>query len=218
MLMRFLSSIACSSRGSARGSQGFTLIELLVSIGIIGVVSAIVLVRYGSFDSATILKNTAYDIALGLREAQIKSVSVVRGPGGFDLAYGVSFTPGSTFYTAFRDTATSTLAQFNTGDEIILNYAFSGRTIRIADVCVLRTTDRNETCGLARLDVMFKRPEFNAIVYADNSAAGVDIDPIDIQQARIIVASTQNSAERFHVKVSRLGQISVCYEDSPNCQ
>lgn len=213
-------SFSSLCRGSTR--RGFTLIELLVSIGIIGLVTTIVLVRYGSFDSTTILKNAAYDVALALRESQVRSISVVRGPVtkegiSFDFAYGVSLSTGDDSYTAFRYASSTGQPQYEGDDaELIDVLELPGRAVRIVDMCTQKGTSR-QTCGLTRLDVSFRRPEFNALVYATDSDDVPISNPEQITDTQIFLASEQNEDDRFVVKVTQFGQISVCKEDVPNC-
>ena len=59
--------------------RGFTLIELLICVGIIGILTAIVIFKYKSFDSTILLKSAAYEVSLALRDTQVKSVSATRG-------------------------------------------------------------------------------------------------------------------------------------------
>ena len=82
----------CSSLGKkTKRKKGFTLIELLISIGVLGILTAIVLVRHGAFESTTLLKSAAYDLALNLRDAQVRSVSASKAGGSFAVPFGVSF-------------------------------------------------------------------------------------------------------------------------------
>ncbi len=94
--------ISSPLRTGYSSKSGFTLTELLISCAIIALVSTIVLVKYGSFDSTVLLKSAAYEIALTLREAQVRSVSVSGEGGEFSYPYGVTFTPEQKVYRAFR--------------------------------------------------------------------------------------------------------------------
>ncbi len=86
-------------------TAGFTLIELLVVLAIITVITAMTITSQGSFNKSLILANTAYDIALSFRSAEMygigsRGTDTVSNPG-----YGLHFnraTPGS--FTLFADT------------------------------------------------------------------------------------------------------------------
>jgi prepilin-type N-terminal cleavage/methylation domain-containing protein len=199
--------------------RGFTLIELLVSIGIIGIVTSIVLVRYGSFDSTTILKNAAYDVALALRESQVRSISVVRGSdASFDSAYGISLSTDTDTYTAFRYASSTGHPRYEGADaELIDVLELPGRAVRIVDICTQKGDADKQTCGLTRLDISFRRPEFNALVSATDSGDAPIPNPEEITDTQIFLASEQNTEDRFVVKVTQFGQISVCKADVPNC-
>ncbi len=197
--------------------SGFTLVELLVSIAVIVIITSIVLVKYDSFDSTTLLKNTAYDIALTLREAQLKSVSASRQNGNFDYPFGVTFTPGAKTYTTFRyQYVVATDYPYYDGTHTSdLNTATIDRSMYVSDMCVEKngTYYCSSTNEITRLDISFKRPEFKALIYADGYSAGAQED---ISSAKIKVASTRGTGDVFIVTVTHLGQIMVCLEDKNN--
>lgn len=198
--------------------MGFTLVELLISIAIIGVVTSIVLVKYGTFDSTVLLKGLAYEIALTLREAQVRSVSVARNAGGtdtgnFDFPFGVTFSAEegkNKQYTSFRYGHATDYPVYDVGEvgavaEDIRTFPI-GRTMLVKDICV---TDENEDeyCaadGVERLDVSFRRPKFRGLF----STSGYTGDDTLIRSAKIIVGAS-GGINDFVVEVSSLGQISV---------
>lgn len=224
MQIFLLSPIPCSSyRKKKSKSAGFTLIELLICCAIIAIVSAVVLVKYKAFDSTVLLKGTAYDIALTLRETQVRSVSVLRNDTSFDYPYGVTFDVSSPTeqkkYRVFRYKDRSPMSNPhyditepapNLAEDV---QTFSiGRTMQVKEVCV---TDppAAEVCTspitpITRLDVSFRRPEFNAIFYAE----GYTGNQADIESAKIKVNSTGGTAGVFVVNVNKFGQISVSKE------
>lgn len=189
--------------------RGFTLIELLISIAIITIITAIVVVRYKQFDSTVLLKGTAYEVALAIRDAQVQSVSATRTTGGlFKRPFGVTFTPGQNTYTRFEFNS-AVIDDFPKYDGISSNDIQAvtlDRGMTISDVCV--TVGATETCKatIARLDISFQRPEYKALFYADQGGSKF---PGSIDSVKIKLSSTANPANVFVVEVSQLGQISV---------
>ena len=97
-------------------SAGFTLIELMVSVAVIALVTAVIVYNQGDFSDKISLVNTASDIELQIREAQVYGVSVREfqpSSNEFNFAYGVSInlnafagTLGPTSYVSFIDRVT----------------------------------------------------------------------------------------------------------------
>ena len=216
-------------RGFAQSSlaAGFTLIELLISVAIIGIITMIVLIKYSSFDSTTLLKGAAYEMALALREAQVKSVSVVRSStdsdndatyGKFDYPFGVSFTPGLKTYKIFQFTDIASLGEgdhpfYGSIDEdfpaVDIGQTTLERSLEISDICFMESSTwycHGDDPGITRLDISFRRPEFTALFHVEGYAG----DEADITRVQIKVSSDSDAT--FVVEVSRLGQITVSPE------
>lgn len=192
--------------------NGFTLIELLISMAIISIITGIVLVKYNSFDSTVLLKNQAYEIALLLRESQIKSVSVVRNDADtFNYPYGASFVPLSGQYQSFlyKDAL-----QYPHLDLSVIDITGSfdmGEKMQVEEVCVTDLMS-GENCEVTRLDVSFRRPDFKALFWAAGYRSGSEADMKNILSARIRLMSKNGGSNKFVVEISRLGQISVYNE------
>lgn len=195
--------------------RGFTLIELLISIAIIGILTSIVVVRYGSFESTTILKGAAYEIGLNLREAQVRSVSAANVDGEFDLPFGISFDISSgsgdpKMYQLFfndkdvlngedeNNDPENFPPSYNGAGEGVLEFTI-GNSIQIHQLCI-DDGSPPETC-FDRLDISFKRPEYRPYFYTDDGT-------VHTGDAKIRVKSTRGD-QIFTVTVSQLGQINV---------
>ncbi len=186
---------------------GFTLVELLISVAVIGIVTALALAKYSTFDSTVLLKAAVYEIALGLRESQVKSVSVVKNGASFDYPYGMSFSLGSATYTAFQYQDATAYPSYDGSLLVnVIRTFIIGRSMVISALCV--TVSGTETCyssGSYRLDVSFRRPEFKALFYATDGTSPLSTT---IESAKIKVMSSKGT-KVFSVEVSSLGQISV---------
>lgn len=196
--------------------KGFTLIELLISVAIISIVTGMVLVKYSSFDSTVILKSAAYDIAVSIREVQVKSLSQVRSGGtgaSFNYPYGISFTPGSQSYDVFTFASDTGTPRYDSANASRLNTAMLGNSLQVDQVCAYGTS-ASDPCAFTRLDISFRRPEYKALFYGKN---GVDYSST-ITSAKIKVKSTKAGAtDVFVVEISNLGQISVCKKGVGTC-
>ena len=200
----------CTHSSSGKRSFGFTLIELLISVAIIGVITGIIVLKYRAFDSTTLLKGAAYEIALALRETQVRSVSALQHDDkNFDNPYGITFTPSQKTYTVFEFNSTSEYPYYdvpesNPDTAEDMSTVTLDRGMRIVDVCI------NDTdCSPSRVDISFKRPEFKAYFYVPGKTQPQNEA---ISNAVIKIDSTNNTGNVFKVIVSRLGQISVVKE------
>ncbi|MGH7175638.1 MAG: pilus assembly FimT family protein, partial [Minisyncoccia bacterium] len=90
--------------GSLRRSSGFTLIEMMVSLAIVTIIAGVVLTSHSSFSNSLIVSNTAYDVALSMREAQSYGIGV-RGLGStVNVGYGLDFSAATPLsYRFFSD-------------------------------------------------------------------------------------------------------------------
>lgn len=81
------------------------MIEMMVVIAIVAVLTATVVGNYGSFRSATVATNMAYEAASTLRQAQLYGLGVrlADASGAQTDTYGVEFTADSADYSIFRE-------------------------------------------------------------------------------------------------------------------
>ena len=156
---------------------GFTLIELLVVLGIFIIITAVVLARQNRFSSDILLTDSAYQVAISVRQAQVYGLSV-RGSntGGstldYQTGYGLHFsTPVPlTSYSFFPDLdENGTLGVTSDGVNESSASGFSTLTLnkaRISDVC--GTTFGSPVCLSSRninfLDIVYIRPNHAAVI------------------------------------------------------
>lgn len=197
-------------------SRGFTIIELLIVAAIIAIITSLVLVKYVSFDSTILLKGEAYEIALLLRETQVRSVSSYRNTEGGDLdeqfnyPYGVSFdtaTPGSYVMFLYEDTDKNVVPEYPHADAVkIMEYNLP-ESMEIIELCY-KLLGSGTCTSTDKIDISFRRPEFQSI-FKTGYAGSVIIEKVQIK-----IHATRPGAGTgvFIVEVSKLGQISVYRE------
>jgi prepilin-type N-terminal cleavage/methylation domain-containing protein len=94
----------CTARSATRG---FTVLEMVVVVAIIGVVLTVILTNQALFNRSNLLVDTAYNVALSVRQTQSVGLSGKGFSGSQNTGYGIHVeTAGSapiTTYTQFAD-------------------------------------------------------------------------------------------------------------------
>lgn len=210
-----------------RVTAGFTLIEMLVVLAIIGIVSLIVITGQTNFNRTIILSNTAYDIALTMRDTETYGLGS-RAASAPNAGYGIHFDAGLTgsFFT-FPDidppAASKNISYCNpprdpsapdahpgdcyytTKDQPTQTYTI-GNHVSIGKFCITAdgTTWSCSPNVLSTLDITFARPNPNVTIVANGSYSPFTLP---ITQACITLVSPQGD-ERF-VSVTQSGLITA---------
>lgn len=197
-------SSLCIYSAFSHAARGFSLIEMIVVTGIIIIVSAVILANSGRLGGVFILDNFAYDMALSVREAQAYGISVQNYNGNFNVAYGMHLDESSpTTYLLFAD-ATTPNGMYDTG-ELIQSYTIT-RGFKITSICTTADNTSAEDCTTTSLDVLFKRPEPDALL-SKNGASCILVSSACQMTARIVLTAPRGDQKSVVIPVN--GQISV---------
>ncbi len=207
---------------------------MMVVLSIITVITIVALVGHSNFDRSLLITDAAYSMALSMREMQTYGISarVVQGTSLHNAGYGVSFlNTAPTSYEAFADTNETGTAAYcppgesGTPDEKTGNCIYTSgsdtslQTYRFARGFSIVNFCGKEVGGTRRcssdnyitsLDIVFRRPDTDAIINAKRSTGAW----IQLTSAEIQIATPDRSAVRS-VCVSTVGQISVSSSACP---
>ena len=211
-----------------RGQKGFTLIELLVVITIMSVITLVLLIQQNKFDSSTLLRSLAYNVALSVRQTQVYGTSVygassTSGATSYAPAYGLYFSESSPqTYILFADTNGD--GQYDSGDTVLQTFTL-GNGYSITNICAEGTnvgtgghvtrcsTYPPADIAISFLEVLFKRPDLDAQFLTLNGF-GVPLNQSssnpngDVYSSGYIVVGALDGTTRA-VSVSTTGQIVV---------
>ncbi len=210
---------ALHKRASA-SSRGFTLVEMIITLGIAGMIFAVVLFNQGDFIDRFALSSAATDFELMVRQAQVFGVSVREfspSSSEFQIAYGVSVilsslvSGGDSFAISFADrgarngfydgTATCVV---DSSSECLQRFNFE-RGIRISNICFIPHSGPEQCGGVARTDITFNRPDPAARIVLIDGAS--EIIPMPIKGVRIEFESPRGNKRSVVVFIT--GQISL---------
>jgi prepilin-type N-terminal cleavage/methylation domain-containing protein len=230
LLMHFLSS-TCKSRMRAV-ARGFSLIEMIIVLSIITIILSIILVSQTTFNRTLLLTNTAYTIALSIREVQSLGLSSIKFGSSQNEGYGLHFSSGaSNSYVEFGDIANSlpfpasTITWCPTGaaktpdakpgnclydgaSELAQTYTFN-QGYAIGAFCGHTTLDgwvcsNGSSNPISTLDIVFQRPNTNTVmtVITTNNNA-LQADTACIK------LQTPGGASYDYIEVTQLGEVTV---------
>lgn len=218
--------------------RGFTLVEMVVVLAIIVIITAVVLTGQSRFDKSLTITDTAYAVALSVREAQTFGLSSRTYSGNANTAYGVHFAAATpTSYQLFADiypAAPGAPSAFCPGhgagagspdakpgnclydaaqNERVQNYTFQ-RNFSIADICGHDPSQGNaqvctSTGFLTGIDIVFLRPNTDTIVTGIKSLGGDDA----LSDAQIKLQTPAGGIR--YICVTGAGEVSVAVSSCP---
>lgn len=146
----------------AKKVGGFSLVEIILVVFVMVVISSVVIFKYNDFSDSIELENIALDVILSVREAQIFGISS-RGtttPESFFYSYGVQFddTEDGSFIS-FVDSVGNNLWYDPPGEQLSKTIFREG--YKINTLCI---SNPGEICNQAELNILFQRPNVNAII------------------------------------------------------
>jgi prepilin-type N-terminal cleavage/methylation domain-containing protein len=189
---------------------GFTLIELMVTLSIFVIVSGIVLFNQGKFNSSIVLTNLAYDVALGIRQAQIFGVSGKVGSSaiGMKPQYGVNFKAGtySDDTVQFKMFSDADNNFYLTSENETLETMKISRGNYISQISIFSNVTGTWT-NVNDLSIVFRRPEAEAYFYA--TAIDNQVLSNQYNEVKIRVTSDANPDSFRNIVVTKIGLIYV---------
>lgn len=213
------------ARASAK--RGFTLIEMLMVLAIMVILTTVVMTSQSGFNQSILLTNSAYDLAIALRQAESYGISsksfLYGGAANTNVGYGIyvsNMPTGS--YTFFADRyggVVSAAPDAKPGDglyesaqgETVAQYTFT-RGVNIARFCGTVTASHTVSCSTdsgisnAAVHIVFTRPNTDAVLTAQFNGS-----TYPLSSATLYLVSPQGGSRC--VTVSNVGEISV----SSNC-
>lgn len=200
--------------------RGFTLVELLVVLAIMVAIMSIIFTSQGSFNKTFILTNTAYDVALSLRNAETFGLGSRAVSGTVNAGYGLHFQntiPGSFLF--FADTSpgpSCTTPDCKPGDNVYTSGADAlvqtytlGNSITLKDFCAYNGTwtctyaHDGYSAGVSVLDIVFARPNPDPFI----SVNGLYSASFPVTAACLTLFSQQGTSR--YISVSSSGQITA---------
>ncbi len=189
-------------------ARGFTLLEILIVISILTIITSIFLLDYRRHNQQIALERGSQLVALLLRDAETRALSIQEADGSFDNSFGVHFVDNSDQYILFVDTG-GTPSFYDPGEELAIRQLDTNA--RISQLCAYRKDNaippKPPTCGLTTLSITFERPSPVVRVVGSSGGAPGDLGVGDYEIELHIQG--QPSGPRRCVVVWTTGAISI---------
>jgi prepilin-type N-terminal cleavage/methylation domain-containing protein len=209
-----------------RAPRGFTLMEMTVVLAIIVILTGIILVSQSTFNRTLLLTDTAYTVALSIRETQSLGLSSVKFSNIQNAGFGIDFSAGSpSSYLQFADiSAGSTIPAwcpteagtplakpgnclYDSAAELSHSYTFNQNFRQ--SFCAYDVNDSLIGCStsgnsqLQSLDIVFVRPNTQTIMTATLTSGP------QVQAYTSCIQITSPEGNYRYVRVTQLGEVTV---------
>lgn len=184
--------------------KGITIIELIIVVALMMILTTTVVLRKRDFDNTTLLKNTAYEFALSVREAQAYGVSVYREVGDISGRYGVHISLSSPESSIlYSDNNENNI--YDSGENRKIN--IFKKPFSLKNICVTLMSG-GEDCAnsdptIKGLEILFIRPNPDAHLYVVRTGGVLE----GVSKARVSIGTPEDKT--VDVNISSLGQVSV---------
>ena len=160
--------------------KGFTLLELLVVIALMGIIYSVTLSNYNGMNKSIELQNTAYNVALSIRETQVYGINKKLDSGSFSdgdpYPFGIQIdTDNSAEIVIFRD-RDPTDNNFDGGCqsniiecERFIKFNGGNHISRIR----VKSAGGGWLNFSGKLNILFKRPNPDAKIVDDSDSANI---------------------------------------------
>ena len=213
---------------------GFTLVELIIVLFLIVLITFVVITSQSQYNRSLILTNTAYTVALSIREAQSLGLSSRTFNSVQNAGHGVNFNESDmTKYRVFGDVLKTPgayggcpqgtvgtpeekqgncLYDDDANKTEVLNTFSLNRGFSIKDFCGIRTSNGNLICAATTgttdwrsMNIVFLRPNTESIMTMISSTGST----VGLNCAIIWIDAPVNGADPKCIVVSQTGQVSV---------
>jgi prepilin-type N-terminal cleavage/methylation domain-containing protein len=223
----------------AKAPRGYSLAEMLIVFAIIGILSIIVINGQNDFNRSLTITDSAYTVALSVRQAQTFGLSSRRyGGTNNNAAYGAYFAIASPkSYLLYIDLLSSPRTKeawckqktstpavpddqpgnclYDSTTETFQNFTFS-RGFTITKLCGREVSSGTLRCStdtsnpLTAIDMVFLRPNSDSIITGTISGASA----VQLKDANIVLSAPSGAGSRL-ICLSYAGQVSVASSTCP---